>query len=76
MIKSILNIDMSINICSNLGFAIHGYEYCVDKIIIIVLFFCIGIAFRFRARRTMRKFLLVLLGTYNAILDDEGIDKK
>lgn len=66
---------MSINICSNLGFAIHGCEHCVDKIIIIVLFFCIGIAFRFRAKRTMRNFILVLLGTYNAILDDEEIDK-
>ena len=71
----IFNIDMSIDICENLGFAVHGCEHCVDKIIMIVVFFCIGVVFRFRAKRTMRNFLLILLGTYNAILDDEECEK-
>lgn len=72
----VLNIDMSIGICSNLGLPIHGCEHCVDKIIIIAVFASIGVAFRFRAKRTMRNFLLILLGTYNAILDDEEYEKK
>lgn len=67
----VFNIDMSIDICSNLGFAIHGCEHCVDKIIMIAVFFGIGVAFWFRAKRTMRNFLLILLGTYNALLGDE-----
>lgn len=65
----IFNIDMSIDICSNFGFATHGCEHCVDKIIMIVVFLGIGVAFRARAKRTMRIFLLVLLGTYNALLN-------
>lgn len=71
----IFNTDMSIAICSNLGFAVHGCEHCLDKLIMIVLFLSIGTAFLFRAKRTMRNFLLILLGTYNAILDDEEREK-
>ena len=53
-----------------------GCEHCVDKIVMIMLFSGIGVAFWFRAKRTMRNFLLILLGTYNAILDDEEREKK
>lgn len=70
------NIDMSIGICSNLGLPIHGFEHCVDKIIMIAVFAGIGVAFWFRAKRTMRNFLLILLGTYNAILEEEKQEKK
>lgn len=72
----LLNIDMSIGICSNLGLPIHGCEHCVDKIIIIAIFAGIGVAFLFRAKRTMRNFLLILLGTFNAILEEEKQEKK
>lgn len=71
----VFNIDMSIDICSNLGLAIHGCEHCVDKVIMIAVFFCIGVTFWFRAKRTMRNFLLILLGTYNALLGDEDCEK-
>lgn len=67
----IFNIDMSIGICSNLGLPIHGCEHCVDKIIMIAVFAGVGVAFRFRAKRTMRNFLLILLGTFNAIFEEE-----
>ncbi len=72
----ILNIDMAIGICSNLGLPAHGCEHCIDKIIMITVFAGIGVAFQFRAKRTMRNFLLILLGTYNAILEEEKQEKK
>lgn len=72
----LLNIDMSIGICSNLGLPIHGCEHCVDKIIMIAIFAGVGVAFLFRAKRTMRNFLLILLGTFNAILEEEKQEKK
>lgn len=72
----LFNIDMSIDVCSNLGFSTHGCEHCVDKIIMIVVFTTVGFAFKFRAKRTMKNFLLILLGTYNAILDEESSVKK
>lgn len=71
----VFNIDMSIEICSDLGFSIHGCEYCVDKIIMFFIFCGIGFAFYFRAKRTMRNFLLILLGTYNAVLESEENEK-
>ncbi|MBE6784211.1 MAG: hypothetical protein E7536_09420 [Ruminococcaceae bacterium] len=70
------NIEMFINICSNLGFTTHGCEQCMDKIIMIVVFLGIGFVFKSRAKRTMRNFLLILLGTYNAILEEENKNDK
>lgn len=69
----ILNIDMSVEICNSFGISLHGCEHCIDKIIMVVVFLGAGFAFYFRAKRTMRNFLLILLGTYNALLeaDDE-----
>lgn len=67
----IFDIKMSIDICSNLSLETHGCEHCVDKIIMIAVFAGIGVAFRYRAKRTMRNFLLILLGTYHALLGDE-----
>ncbi len=72
----IFNIKMSIDICANLGFAVHGCEHCVDKIIMIAVFAGIGVVFLYRAKRTMRNFLLILLGTYNAILEEEKQEEK
>ncbi len=70
------DVDMSIEICDNLGLTTHGCEHCIDKIILVILFLGAGFAFYFRAKRTMRNFLLILLGTYNAILDDEACEEK
>lgn len=72
----VFNINMPIEICNNLGISMYGYEHYIDKIIMIAVFSGAGIAFYFRAKRTMRNFLLILLGTYNAILDDETNDIK
>ena len=68
-ITLIFNIDMSVEICNSFGISLHGCEHCIDKIIMIVVFLGAGFAFYFRAKRTMRNFLLILLGTYNAILE-------
>ena len=68
----IFNIDMSIDVCKNLGLEIHGCEHCVDKIIMIAVFSGISVAFWIRAKRTMRNFLLILLGTYNAVLEADS----
>ena len=61
----ILDINMSIEICRNLGISVHGCEHCVDKLIILGAYLCAGFAFYYGAKRTMRNFLLILLGTYN-----------
>lgn len=67
----IFNVDMSVEICRKLGLTIYGYGQHADKIIMIAMFVGIGTAFLYRSKRTMRNFLLILLGTYNAIMDDE-----
>ena len=66
-----LNVDMSIEICKNLGVNAQGGEHIIDKLIMIFLFSGIGIIFYYRTKRTMHNFLLILLGTYNAIVDSE-----
>lgn len=65
------NVDMSIEICKNLGVNAQGGEHIIDKLIMIFLFSGIGIVFYYRTKRTMHNFLLILLGTYNAIVDSE-----
>lgn len=67
----VFNVEMSIRICNNFGIATHGCEHCIDKIIIIAAFLGTGFVFYFRAKRTMRNFLLILLGTYNALLESD-----
>lgn len=67
----ILNLDMSVKICNIFGLPLHGCEHCLDKIIMVVVFLGAGFAFYFRAKSTMRNFLLILLGTYNAILETD-----
>ena len=71
----ILNADMSIEICNNLGINAQGGEHIIDKIIMIILFSGIGIIFYHRTKRTMKNFLLILLGTYIAIVDSERKEK-
>lgn len=76
LVTLFLDIDMSISVCGNLGFSLHGCEHCIDKLIMFAAFCGTGIAFRFRAKRTMRNFLMILLGTYNAILEEEENSKE
>lgn len=69
-----VKVDMSIKICSHLG--ITGNSSFIDKIILMLSFLAAGFLFLFRAKRTMKNFLIILLGTYNAIIDAEENDKK
>lgn len=70
------DIDMSIKVCENLGITLCCNECCIDKIIMILVFSAMGFAFYFRAKRTMKNFLLILLGTYRALLEsDAGLMK-
>lgn len=71
----IFNVDMSIEICNNIGILSHGCGHCMDKIFMLAIFVGAGFAFYYRARRTMRNFLLILLGTYNAIVMSDEIEK-
>lgn len=73
LLTLIFDMDISIEICHNLGISTHGCEHCIDKIILVGLFLGAGVAFYFRAKRTMRNFLLILLGTYNAILESDEV---
>lgn len=76
LVTLLFDIDMSISVCSNLGFSLHGCEHCIDKLIMFAVFGGAGIAFRHRAKRTMRNFLMILLGTYNAILEEEKTNEE
>lgn len=51
--------------------SISGCTLCSGKIFLAGIFAVIGGAFYLRARRTMRNFLLILLGTYDAIIRAE-----
>lgn len=51
-----------------IGFSIPGCETCANKVALVIVFGTIGIVFYFRAKQTMKRFLLILLGTYNALI--------
>lgn len=50
--------------------------YCINRIIISVIFVVIAIVFYKRTKKTMRRFLLILLGTYDAIIQLENKEKQ
>lgn len=68
--------EMSIEICSNIGISTHGCEHCIDKVLLTMIFAGLGVVFFFRSKRTMRNFLAILLGTYDAIIRFEKNNKK
>lgn len=72
----ILNVDMSVEICKSLSINAQGGEYIIDKLIMIIMFSGLGIVFYHRTKRTMHNFLLILLGTYTAIVDSERKEKE
>lgn len=53
-----------------------GCGVCSGKIILAIVFLMIGRVFYFRAKRTMKNFLLILLGTYDAIIRAEENEAK
>lgn len=51
-------------------------EQCSGKMLLLIVFLLISLVFYFRARRTMRNFLLILLGTYDALIRAEENEPK
>lgn len=74
-ITLIFNVEMSIEICNTVGIYLHGCEIYIDKLIIMALFCILGIIFRSRFKRTMKNFLLILLGTYAALSQSDENEK-
>lgn len=61
----------SINVLNVVGVSPHGCEHCLNKVILAIAFAGMGFIFYVRAKRTMKNFLLILLGTYNALKQAE-----
>ncbi|WP_440450951.1 hypothetical protein [Ruminococcus intestinalis] len=75
LILSILSIvfiftqaQPSINIFKTIGLSDSVYNSYIGLIAFAIIFLSLGIFFLFRAKRVMKNFLLVLLGTYNALV--------
>lgn len=62
------NAEPSVNICDLSGISNLGCKVCANKMVLSIVFAVIGIFFVFRAKRVMKNFLLILLGTYDAIV--------
>ena len=69
----ITNTETSVHICEIAGFPYLKYTGCIDKILLSIIFAVAAIFFVLRAIRTMKNFLLILFGTYNALV---RIDEK
>lgn len=75
-ISLFINNLSSVNVLSILNICSNDCECILNKLIIMLVFLLLSIIFKFRWKRTIRKFLLILLGTYNAILGSEEIEIK
>lgn len=64
----IFETDMPIEIWNTIGLPERSCAVCIDKIILCIVFAVIAIIFYFRTHKVMRRFLLILFGTYDAIL--------
>lgn len=62
------NTEPSINFVDLLGLSYLKCVNCASKVLLSICFASIGVLFVFRARRTMKNFLLILLGTYDALI--------
>ena len=71
----ILDFKISGDISSIISISISSCKDCFEKFIWSSLFAIIGLFFVFRAKRVMKNFLLILLGTYDAIVRINEIDK-
>lgn len=62
------NIEPSIAICEIAGFSHLKCTSCPNKILLSIVFAVAAVFFVLRARRTMKNFLLILYGTYDALV--------
>lgn len=54
------------------NFPVMNCEQCSGKMVLLIVFLFVSLMFYFRAKRTMRNFLLILLGTYDALIRSEN----
>lgn len=71
---STLTSSGPVSICSILGMNFSCVP-CADKVLWALCFAVIGLVFLSNTKRLMRNFLLILLGTFNAIVCSEENDK-
>lgn len=62
---------ISVDIFSIIGITNLGCEVCSGKVMWAFIFLGMGFIFYIRAKRTMKNFLLILLGTYDALIRTE-----
>lgn len=62
------NTETSINICNIVVFSYHEYASGPNKIFLSIIFAVVALFFVLRAKRTMKNFLLILFGTYDALV--------
>ena len=67
-VEIFMDVDLSVQICGLLSFQEGGAVVVLDKVILCTMFSLLSAMFRSRARKNMKHFLLILLGTYDAIL--------
>lgn len=72
----VFKVEMSIEILNTLGLPSHGCAHCLDKVILFIAFAGMARMFFLRAKKVMHRFLLILLGTYDAIIRSEKVNDK
>ena len=70
LLSVFFNTETSISIQNILGSSLSNCDKCIEKILYAIIFFVVGVCFYFRSKRVMGNFLLVLLGTYNALISE------
>lgn len=67
----VLNVNMPIEIWYIFGLSECSCSEYIDKIFLFLTFSAMTVIFYFRTKKIMRRFLLILLGTYDAIIRTE-----
>lgn len=68
LLELIFDVNMPIKIWDVIGLPELSCTECIDKVLLSLAFSGIAVVFYFRTKKTMRRFLLILLGTYDAII--------
>lgn len=70
LLSVFIKTEPSINIFNIIGLSNSDSINCTctEKCFFAIVFFAVGILFYYRARKMMKNFLLILLGTYNALV--------
>lgn len=64
----LFNVEMAIPLWSTIVPFTPCCDKCFDRFILGVMFFCSTVIFYYRSQKTMRRFLSILMGTYDAII--------